>query len=207
MEQNAYAYSAHLGDDFDFSVEMDGPSADVQALQSQVYGERYGGVPEDGRDGEAAYLVARDRNGTVATSVRILTADHRPFSFDSVVDVSSIASIGPRPAEIGRWCVGNDYRSVARARGLHFGMLKFAYLFAVDRSITDYLICVYADMERFYRFLFFEDVGIRIEHPHWGEVGMLALSLHRFEDRLRQRGDSLARFVFAEAGPNFRLSS
>lgn len=205
MEPNRKANSALLGESFEFSVVADGPPDDVRALQTEVYGERYGSVPDDGRDSRAAFLVARDRAGSPVGSLRVLTVDHRPFSFDSVVDLSSIGILGTTPAEIGRWCVHSDYRSVAKARGLHFGMMKFAYLYALARSISDYLICVYPDLERFYRGLFFEDVGLHFEHPDWGAVAMFALSLPRLEQRLRSRENSLAEFLLAEPGPNFIL--
>jgi len=191
---------------YHFGVVRGAGSADLQAFQKSVYEARYGSMPDDGRDAAAHLLVARDRAGKVVASLRVLTNENRPFSFDAVLDLSRVAGLGQAPAEIGRWCVDPNLRDVSGAQGLHFGLMKFVFLFAAARGVSDYVICIYPELERFYRGMYFEDSGQGFDHPDWGSVRLFSMSLQRVTQRFRQSGTTLGKFILAAPGTNFSLS-
>jgi len=163
-------------------------------------------MPDDGRDDAADFLVARDLHGRIVASLRVLTAANRPFSFDAVLDIARINGLGQSPAEIGRWCVDPGLRDVAGAQGLHFGLMKFVFLYAAAREISDYVICIYPELERFYRGMYFEDSGEGFVHPDWGGVRLFAMSVQRVTQRFRDSDSALGKFILSAPGANFSLS-
>ncbi len=194
-------------EEYQFSARTGSSAVAVRDFQAAVYRQRYGRVPDDGCDERAVFLIATDHRGDVVASARVIINANRPFSFEKVLDVATMEGVGSEPAEIGRWCIRQDHRDVAKARGLHFGLMKMVYLFGRAKAVSDYLMYVYPDLERFYRGLFFKDLGVPFEHPDWGPVRMFSLNLRVLDAKLRVSDTSLARYLLSSMGSNFKIGS
>lgn len=179
--------------------EIVGPApADVLKFQRDIFERRYGLIPDDGHDADSVFLVARDAGENVVASLRVLPADKRPFSFERVLDASLVDAISPRPAEIGRWCVSESHRNVAFLPDLHLGLMKLVLGFAHRQGVTDYLICVYPEMERFYRGLYFEPTDLRFRHPDWGDVALYRMNILKAVAKFERSRAVLAAYLLNE---------
>lgn len=205
MDEMSNAVAKWPGHEYEFSVVKRPGTPEIQAFQKVVYQSRYGTMPEDGRDCDADFLIARDRDGVLAASIRVIPCSKRPFSFDAALDLRSIDGLGSCPAEIGRWCVDERRRHLAESHGLHFGLMKLVFLYGRENGVSDYLICVYPELERFYRGFYFQDAGVGFLHPDWGRVRLYSLNLSRVMDRISESKTSLAKFIIAEPEPNFLI--
>ncbi len=174
-------------------------------LQEEVYSEEYGEVPPTDDDARAVFLVARDRGGELVATLRVILPESRPFGFEHHVSLDTLLGAGRRPAELGRWCVHREHRIVTSSSGLHLGLMKLAYYFAIHNDISDYVMYAYEDLVRFYRGLYFEDSGGFV-HPYWGSVRLMRLDVRALAARLTRSQTRVARFLLEEPNRSFRRS-
>lgn len=145
-------------------------------VQSLVYTRDIGHIPNDGQDDGATFLVAQDSSGSVVATMRILEPILRPFDYEQVVDLDDVIGVGRRPAVVGRLCVLPQYRGVSVLNLLHLALFRFAYNFACERQITDYLLYTYDNLIPFYTWAQFRALK-RFDHPDWGSVTLMHLDV------------------------------
>jgi predicted GNAT family N-acyltransferase len=175
-----------------------------QLLQA-VYAKAWGHVPNDGLDERAYHLVATDSAGEVVAAVRLLGPDQRPFDLERHVRLSDFIGPDRLPAQIGRLCIRDDYRTIRRSALVQMGMLKLTYDFANKRRYTDLVMYTYPQLVNFYRGSFFELVGREFEHEHWGTVIVMHLDLLQLEPRCRRSRSLVARMLATANLPNFQV--
>lgn len=172
-----------------FAIATGEQRSTALALQNLVYSEALGHIPSDGLDAEAVFLVAESPAHEVVASIRLVGPKHRPFDFETQVDLGFLAEPGGRAALVGRLCVLRAFRPARTSIPLQRGLLHLMVKAAHQESITDLFLYTYESLVRFYRVALFEDTGLFFRHADWGFVRLMRLRVSRALSKLDSSGD------------------
>lgn len=209
MRKNGRAERRRLGnlvfEDLVFKVADEGERNLALELRKLIYEDELGPTGFDPLDGMSDHLVACERTGEVIGAFRLVGPEHRPFDFETHLDVENYLGEGRSCAMLGRMCIRRDYRPIRRAAFVQMGMLKLAHDVAVKRGITDFFMYTFTHLLKFYRGVFFQPLGISFEHPVWRQVHLMHLDVVALPERCMQSRSSLAKVLFSGEHPNFQI--
>jgi predicted GNAT family N-acyltransferase len=192
----------------EFRFEVADPSTRIaaKALFERVYAADVGFVPQDDFDSRGAHLVAISASGDVASCLRFLGAEERPFDIEDSCQIEQIVGHNASPALIGRFSVAESYRIAPRSIVLHLGMLKLALDYSRARGVTDLLLYTQPHLIAFYRHAFFQETGISFPYPPLAEpMQIMRLRLQEFEKLAHANASPSLQILFAAELPNFRI--
>jgi len=163
------------------------------ALEEAVYAADHGHVPP--REDGATYFVAKESDGAIVASFRILAPSFRPFDVEQEADLSFLDA-SRRVALIGRLCVRPDFRGAGRQAALPVLMLRTAYAHCRDEGFTDLLMYTFPHLCQFYERALFERRDARFFHAGYQtEMEILHLDLTALAARLTA-GDRRAAMLY-----------
>lgn len=163
------------------------------ALEAEVYAADHGHVPPV--EEHATYFVAKDENGDVVASFRVLGPSHRPFDLEQHADLGFLGA-ARQVALIGRLCVRSDFRSAGRQATLLVEMLRVAHRHCRAEGYSDVVMYTIPRLHRFYERACFRRTGLSYRHPVFDvEVEVMHLDLDDLDARLGA-GDKRATVIY-----------
>jgi predicted GNAT family N-acyltransferase len=189
VQKSAEVARDRMGCGVKFAIATGEKRSSALALQNLVYSEALGHLPADGLDADAVFLVAESSAHEVVASIRLVGPAHRPFDFETQVDLRRLVEPGARAALVGRLCVVREFRPARKSIPLQRGLLHFMVKAADQNSITDLFLYTYESLVRFYRVALFENTGLFFRHSDWGFVRLMRLRVSHALSKLESSNE------------------
>lgn len=157
----------------------------VLELRRAVYAIDWPGVRDDAvvddLDSRAIHFLAEDTGGVLCAGFRMIPPQGRPFDIEHFVELAHFLPPQRIPAEVGRLCVRPKSRNLRSDAVVLLGLLKLAYDFALELSVTDLLLKAAPRLRNLYAVAGFRPLGVVIRHPIYGEEHVMHLDLIALE--------------------------
>lgn len=203
---SAPSEEASLFEGLIFKVADDAERERALALRRRIYSSELGCDGMDELDGRADHLIARNVEGEVLASLRMVQSEHRPFDCEKYVTLTEFVPEGRMPAEVSRFCVEPACRFVHPNHAVHIGMLKLMISFAEANHVSDIVTLVMPHLKNFYRVVFFRRRGDPVQHSTFGTAHFLHLDLVEARARHGRSTSPLARLLFHADHTDFQTS-